>query len=52
MELAGHSEQILGQPDLVDFSKYPESPDQIEQAPKPRQYPDKSFVNLGDCFSV
>ena len=51
MELAGHSEQILGQPDLVDFGKYPDAND-TEMAPKPRQYPDKSFVNQGDCFSV
>ena len=39
-ELAGHSEQILGQ--MPDFEKY------HEKAFMPKKYPDQSFVNFGE----
>lgn len=57
IELAGYSEQILG--GAGEFNSYPQSlpkPPQRQTMPSnmrgSRQYPDKSFVNLGDSFSM
>ena len=58
-ELAGHSEQILGEiagTDLAFGAGYEpyEAAARKDQASgqRPRPYPDQSFVNLGDSFSV